>query len=70
MPLNRFPHVAEWYRRDVLTRLMTEIAPLARSTMKVWTHFTLVVVISSSLLAAETPAARKPNVVFILADDK
>lgn len=38
--------------------------------MKVWTHFTLVVVISSSLLAAETPAARKPNVVFILADDK
>ncbi len=37
--------------------------------MKVWTYFTLAIVISSSLLAAETPAARKPNIIFILADD-
>lgn len=61
----------EWNATEPLTKLGHIKSNLSeRSTMKFWASFALTILITCSLQAADLPESRKPNVVFILADDK
>lgn len=61
----------DWNATEPLTKLGdTKSSLFERSTMKFWASFALAVLIACPLEAADLPPSRKPNVVFILADDK